>query len=239
VPNQEFPKAAVAAARNVGRAAPTADSSKTEILKEIKLLQKTTRQHAKEAADETHSSSLARTIEEARDKTMAGRSAHPAQSRPAKSEATNASPSAKSVSMVPVLVNPEFATGEIATSPESKVTVLPSGPLKSLNNFHLRDVPLSKPNETPLIFELPVTYNERVKSWLQFFQNEGRHSFKLWLERSARWLPYIHGELGAAGLPQDLIYVAMIESGFAPDAVSPAEAVGMWQFIRPTVFFLW
>ncbi|MCM2281619.1 MAG: transglycosylase SLT domain-containing protein, partial [Bdellovibrionaceae bacterium] len=135
---------------------------------------------------------------------------------------------------VPVLVNPEFQSGEIATSPEAEVTVLPAGPLKHLKTFEARDVQLSPKNNTPLIFELPVTYNDRVKSWINYFQTDGRLSFRRWLERSTRYLPYIQSELEAARMPQDLIYVAMIESGFSPGAVSPAHAVGMWQFIRAT-----
>lgn len=135
---------------------------------------------------------------------------------------------------VPVLVTPEFQTGDIATDANAEVTVIAAEPLKHLKTFESRDVQISATPNTPLIFELPVTYNDRVKSWLLFFQNQGRHSFRRWLERSARFLPYIQSELEAAGMPQDLIYVAMIESGFSPTAVSPAHAVGMWQFIRPT-----
>jgi len=132
----------------------------------------------------------------------------------------------------PVLINPEFSGGEIARS--GSVTLVPAGPLKRLNNFTGENVEISSPTETPLIFELPITYNHRVKKWIQYFQTTGRVSFRRWLERSTRWLPYIYNELEAARLPQDLIYVAMIESGFSPEAVSPARAVGMWQFIRPT-----
>ncbi len=136
--------------------------------------------------------------------------------------------------LVPVLVNPEFAGGEIALTPDAEVTVLQSTSLKRLNDLDKSNLQLSKPSDTHLLFELPVTYNARVKSWVQYFQTIGRGSFKTWLERSTRWLPYIHDSLEAAGLPEDLAYIAMIESGFKPDARSPANAVGMWQFIRAT-----
>ena len=135
---------------------------------------------------------------------------------------------------VPVLVNPEFATGEIATDEDAEVTVLPSGPLKSLKNFEDKGARLSKSTESSMVFELPVTYNARVRRWIVYFQTEGRQSFRRWLERSTRWLPYIHNELEASNMPLDLMYVALVESGFQPDAVSPAGAVGMWQFIRDT-----
>ncbi len=135
---------------------------------------------------------------------------------------------------VPVLVNPEFQTGGIATDPDAETTVIESTPLKRLKTFDTRAVRIATAPNTPLIFELPVTYNDRVKSWVEFFQTEGRQSFRKWLERSNRYLPYIQTELEASGMPQDLIYVAMIESGFSPGATSPAQAVGMWQFIRAT-----
>ena len=54
------------------------------------------------------------------------------------------------------------------------------------------------------------------------------------MERSNAYLPKMQGLLHERGLPQDLAYVAMIESGFSSQAVSPASAVGYWQFIQPT-----
>ena len=56
----------------------------------------------------------------------------------------------------------------------------------------------------------------------------------LWLKRSARYFPYIERELTRAGLPQDLKYVAVIESALLPGAYSHASALGIWQFIAST-----
>lgn len=83
-------------------------------------------------------------------------------------------------------------------------------------------------------FDLPVTYNAKVRSWISYYQKGGKKDFKIWLERSARYLPKIIPVLDAQGLPRDLVYLAMIESGFSHSAVSSAEAVGYWQFIKPT-----
>lgn len=91
-----------------------------------------------------------------------------------------------------------------------------------------------KLNEAHLIFDFPVTYNSRVRKWIRYFQTTGRSSFRRWLERSTRYIPYIQSELKSAGLPTDIAYVAMIESGFSSSAVSHANAMGMWQFIVPT-----
>ncbi len=91
-----------------------------------------------------------------------------------------------------------------------------------------------KSTYSPPVFDFPVTYNAQVKSWIKYFQTRGKRSFKRWLERSARYAPYIQKELEKHNLPQDLLYVAMIESGFTSRATSHAGAVGIWQFIAPT-----
>lgn len=83
-------------------------------------------------------------------------------------------------------------------------------------------------------FDIPVTYNNKVKWWINHFQTNGRKWFKVWMERSSAYLPKMQRVLSEAGLPQDLAFVAMIESGFSPHAVSTADAVGYWQFIQPT-----
>ncbi len=85
-----------------------------------------------------------------------------------------------------------------------------------------------------VIFDFPVTYNDRVRFWIKHFQTSGHGYFKKWLERSTKYTPIIQALLKNEGLPQDLAYVAMIESGFSPFAQSHAEAVGMWQFIEAT-----
>lgn len=85
-----------------------------------------------------------------------------------------------------------------------------------------------------LIFDLPVTYNQRVSFWIRHFQKNGKTWFRSWIERSSRFLPFIQQELKNEGMPQDLAYIVMIESGFDPRAQSVAAAVGPWQFIRET-----
>jgi membrane-bound lytic murein transglycosylase D len=83
-------------------------------------------------------------------------------------------------------------------------------------------------------FDIPITYNTKVKWWINYYQTAGRHWFRTWLERSNAYLPQMQRVLAEKGMPQDLAYVAMIESGFSPQATSTAEAVGYWQFIAPT-----
>ena len=85
-----------------------------------------------------------------------------------------------------------------------------------------------------LIFDLPVTYNTKVSKWVAYYQGRGNKWFKEWLQRSYKYMPFIQSELKKANLPTDLAYMVMIESGFAPNAISTADAVGPWQFIEPT-----
>ena len=84
------------------------------------------------------------------------------------------------------------------------------------------------------VYDFPVTINPQVEFYLDLFQNRQKKYFQHWLERSTKYLPMIRRELTAAGLPQDLAYLAMIESGYNPSAYSHAHAAGLWQFIRGT-----
>ncbi|HEB51442.1 MAG TPA: LysM peptidoglycan-binding domain-containing protein [Desulfobulbus sp.] len=83
-------------------------------------------------------------------------------------------------------------------------------------------------------YDFPVVVNKQVEFYLNLFQGRQRKYFKRWLGRSTRYLPLIRRELKEAGLPGDLAYLAMIESGFNPSAYSRAHAAGLWQFIKGT-----
>lgn len=83
-------------------------------------------------------------------------------------------------------------------------------------------------------FDYPVTINSRVEFWIDYFTGKGRPHFERYLERSEYFIPYIAPILKQNGMPQDLVYLAMIESGFNNHARSRARAVGPWQFMAPT-----
>ncbi len=76
--------------------------------------------------------------------------------------------------------------------------------------------------------------NERVQFYLDFFQTKGRDRMAVWLSRLPYYEPMIREELADQGLPGDLVYLALIESGFSNAAVSRARATGMWQFMAGT-----
>ena len=83
-------------------------------------------------------------------------------------------------------------------------------------------------------FDIPITVNSRVEHWIDYFCGRGRVYFTKYLERSEFFIPYIAPLLQQNGLPQDMVYLAMIESGFNNLARSRARAVGPWQFISAT-----
>jgi membrane-bound lytic murein transglycosylase D len=84
--------------------------------------------------------------------------------------------------------------------------------------------------------DLPVRWDDRVIRYLQFFRDDprGQQIIRSWIRRLDRFGPLIRRTLRAQGLPEDLIYVAMVESGFDPLARSDAGAVGLWQFLSRT-----
>lgn len=78
--------------------------------------------------------------------------------------------------------------------------------------------------------------NARVDSWIKIFSTNPKVKprFAMWLDRKPNFEPMISAKLEEREMPQDLIYLAMIESGFNPQAKSPKKAGGLWQFISET-----
>ncbi len=82
--------------------------------------------------------------------------------------------------------------------------------------------------------EIPITINEHVKKEIKLLTGRERNFFIGSLERSSRYRPYIVAQLKAAGLPEELSWLPLIESGFKLRALSSARALGLWQFIPST-----
>jgi len=76
--------------------------------------------------------------------------------------------------------------------------------------------------------------HERVQYYLDFFQGPGRERMAIWLTRLPRYETMIRQQMQAKGVPEDMVYLALIESGYSNSAVSRARATGMWQFMKPT-----
>lgn len=82
---------------------------------------------------------------------------------------------------------------------------------------------------------IPLIDNEYVQKSLTFLtENPGRKFFIKWLERSGKWFPMMKRIAHEEEVPEELIFLSMIESGLNPNAVSRAQAVGLWQFIKST-----
>jgi membrane-bound lytic murein transglycosylase D len=94
--------------------------------------------------------------------------------------------------------------------------------------------PVAHADEPPHGFDVPVEVNPWVEKWIAHFTGPGRVTYKHWLNRAQAHRSDIETQLEQAGLPLDLLYLAMIESGFTEDARSHAGAVGVWQFMPAT-----
>ena len=119
-------------------------------------------------------------------------------------------------------VRPELATRErlASTVPEA-----PEAP----------EADSAAPARTPEPgWDIPNLDHSRVDYWIGRFQTDKRSDFETYLQRMGRYASLISAELAKRGMPQDLVYLAMIESGFNPRAYSSAKASGLWQFIGAT-----
>jgi membrane-bound lytic murein transglycosylase D len=84
-------------------------------------------------------------------------------------------------------------------------------------------------------YDIPIEVNEQVVRCVRKLSSPGaRPYFARWLARSHRVLPRIRAVLREEGVPEDLVYLAMVESGFASNARSRAGAVGAWQLLPST-----
>lgn len=83
-------------------------------------------------------------------------------------------------------------------------------------------------------FDIPIRVNSQVEKWVDYFTGRGRANFEVYLKRSELFIPYLQQILKENDMPSDLVYLAMIESGFNNHAKSRAKAVGPWQFMKFT-----
>ena len=83
-------------------------------------------------------------------------------------------------------------------------------------------------------WDIPVVRNAPVERFIGIFTERQQDRMALYLKRSGRYEGMIRGKLRERGMPEDLLYLSMIESGFNPTARSHAQAVGLWQFIEDT-----
>ena len=88
--------------------------------------------------------------------------------------------------------------------------------------------------EMGAVFDFPIDLNDKVLAWVHQFTTNKRGFMERTLSRASQYLPMVRQIFAEEGVPQDLAYLAVIESGYINSASSYAKAVGMWQFMRST-----
>jgi len=99
-----------------------------------------------------------------------------------------------------------------------------------------KTVPVAESTSAP-VWDIEVHAYEstsQVERYLRMFTGPAKERIQSRLERGTRYEPMIRAKLRDGGLPEDLYYLALVESGFDPNAYSRAAAVGMWQFMTST-----
>lgn len=112
-------------------------------------------------------------------------------------------------------------------SPASRTASAPGG-LAGAGDDVVRDLEIRQD------WDIEVTRNDQVEFFIEFLMGKNHDKTKLWLERLGHYGPMIQQKLAERDMPQDLIWLAMIESGLDANAYSSADAAGIWQFIEPT-----
>jgi membrane-bound lytic murein transglycosylase D len=122
----------------------------------------------------------------------------------------------------------------ILTAEEEAAPVTEMFSLEELKDSNEEESDLALPEVNLPLSDIPLALNSKVEYFLYYFQTSGKASFSKWLSRSSRYIPMMKEILKREGMPEDLVYVAMIESGFQMHARSWANAVGPWQFVSDT-----
>ena len=94
--------------------------------------------------------------------------------------------------------------------------------------------PLHLDEIDPSEFDIPIVVNPEVKRWMRYFLGSGRKHLRRYLGRASTFVPMMHAALREKGLPLDLVYLSMMESGFNAKAYSRVGAAGLWQFMPAT-----
>ncbi len=83
-------------------------------------------------------------------------------------------------------------------------------------------------------YDFPIDLNDKVLTWVRLFTTDKRGYMERTLSRGAAYFPMIRQVFAEEGIPQDLAYLGIVESGYINKAKSYARAVGMWQFMPST-----
>ena len=109
---------------------------------------------------------------------------------------------------------------------QQKVHVEPAPSIQQAEETHL-EKPAPK-------WELTIPDHPAIDTWVRWYSEKNHKSFQTQLDRAHSYVAPAQEIFVRKGLPKDLIYVALVESGFSPTARSHANAVGMWQIVSKT-----
>jgi len=119
--------------------------------------------------------------------------------------------------------------------PEAEPGLKAPDEVVSISGDELRaEQELVRSAEQGTTYDYPIDLNDKVLTWVSLFSTTKRGFMENALGRASMYLPMIRQVFAEEGVPSDLAYLAVIESGFRNEAKSRAKAVGMWQFIRST-----
>lgn len=93
---------------------------------------------------------------------------------------------------------------------------------------------VTEPTGEEITYDMPIEWNQRVENSIIYFQTVARQAFETYLKRSGKYKGLMQSILREKGLPEDLVWLCLVESGFNPRAYSWARAMGPWQFIAAT-----
>ena len=145
-----------------------------------------------------------------------------------------------------------LSSATVEPLPVTNPTVTPAvstAPIESRDAMTHLDVPTQAPLSEPpveiataealdqpetLDFDVPIIRTAKVDKHVRFFSFRIRDRFALWMDRLERHRLMVEGIFTEFNLPVDLIFLSLVESGFSTSAVSRANAVGPWQFIKGT-----
>lgn len=136
---------------------------------------------------------------------------------PAAVDATAADAVPERTESAPVLVGPD--DDELLEEVEKHVVIAPTVPA----------IKIAEPE-----YDIPLELNAKVLDYVEIFQTTRRRSFEAGLIRSRKYEAMMKPIFAELGIPTDLYYLALIESGYNPKAYSYAKAMGVWQFIEST-----
>jgi membrane-bound lytic murein transglycosylase D len=126
------------------------------------------------------------------------------------------------------------ARGDRVNSPEVSAFMMRFEDLEALRDWREYAQMQRALEPESVTYNIPVVWNDRVKNCIFYFQTIARANMEIYLARAGTYLPLMQQIFAGYGLPTDLCYLPIVESGFNPRAYSYARASGPWQFIAST-----